>query len=159
MPVLTYTGDYWSPAAIGAGLGYVGGYLHRTIIGLAQRPRKRARMELQPVDPRAWAMLEDQGDDSLDYHVRRLMKDLGLKGYHTGDSRRAQRGWPDWVIWNSRGGRPPLFRELKTEQGRLSLEQRETGAELTRSGMDWCVWKPRDLFSGVIVKQLRGLTL
>lgn len=151
--------DYWTPAALGAGIGWLGGYLHRTIIGLAQRPRKRVPMELQPVDPRAWAMLEDRGDDSLEHHVRRLMSDLGLKGMHQRNSIGTQRGWPDWVIWNPRGGRPPLFRELKTEQGRLTVAQRETGAELARSGMDWEVWRPRDLFSGVIIRQLRGLTL
>lgn len=30
----------------------------------------------------AAAMSEDRGPDSLDAHVRRLMKDLGLWGYH-----------------------------------------------------------------------------
>jgi hypothetical protein len=156
---LNYTGDYSDPAVVGAALGYLGGYLHRTIVGLAQRPRKRAPMELQPVDPRAWAMLEDRGPDSLDFHVRKLMKDLGLKGYHARNSIGSPRGWPDWVIWNPHGGRPPLFRELKTEQGRLTVEQRQTGSELRQSGMDWTIWRPRDLFTGVIVKQLRGLTL
>lgn len=151
---------YPTAAAVGAAaLGWGSGYLHRMLIEFGQRPRKRARMELQPVDPRAWAMLEDRGGDSLDCHVRKIMQDLGLKGYHTRYSIGSPRGWPDWVIWNPRVGRPPLFRELKTEAGRLSVAQRQTGSELERCGMDWAVWKPRDLFSGVIVTQLRRIAL
>ena len=62
--------------------------------------------------PLAAAMSEDRGPDSLDAHVRRLMKDLGLLGYHTNDSRRSQGGFPDWMIAGPRG---VLFRELKRE--------------------------------------------
>jgi hypothetical protein len=50
----------------------------------------------------AAAMSEDRGPDSLDAHVRRLLRDLGLRGYHTHDSRRSEGGYPDWTITGTR---------------------------------------------------------
>lgn len=96
-------------------------------------------------------MLEDRGPGSLDANVRRLMRDMGLWGYHTRNSIGSERGWPDWVILGPGGG---LFRELKSERGSLSPDQRRVGSKLTRAGYDWAVWKPRDLYSGVIAAQL-----
>jgi hypothetical protein len=103
-------------------------------------------------------MAEDRGPDSLDAHVRKLMGDLGLWGFHVADARRSPAGWPDWVIL---GGAGSLFRELKSERGQLSIDQRRVGSMLTRAGLDWAVWRPRDLISGVIAAQLTriaGLT-
>ena len=100
-------------------------------------------------------MTEDRGPDSLDSHVRRLLADLGLWGYHVRNSRGSERGWPDWVIIGNR----VLFRELKTERGALSVEQREVGAKLQRAGQSWGVWRPRDLLSGKIVRELTGISM
>jgi hypothetical protein len=61
-------------------------------------------------DPRAATMPEDRGPDSLDAHVRKLMADLGLFGYHTRNSKGSTAGWPDWVIIGRVG---ILYRELK----------------------------------------------
>ena len=105
------------------------------------------------VDPRARRMLEDRGPDSLDAHVRRLMKDLGLDGYHTRNSIGSRRGFPDWEIW----GRWVMWRELKSEVGLLSRDQRRVGELIRQAGGDWAVWRPRDLFSGAIQQQLQQL--
>ena len=104
-------------------------------------------------DPRASAMAEDRGPDSLDAHLRRLMEDLGLWGFHVRNSRGSERGWPDWVII----GRKILYRELKTEHGSLTPEQRAVGARITRAGGNWAVWRPHDLLNGTIARQLTDL--
>lgn len=98
-------------------------------------------------------MLEDRGPDSLDAHVRRLMKDLGLDGFHCRNSIGSRKGFPDWEIWGSE----ILHRELKTETGTLSPDQRKVGALITRAGGNWSVWRPRDLVGGVIAEQLRRI--
>lgn len=50
-------------------------------------------------------------------------------------------GWPDLTLW-----RPGalLFRELKTDTGRLTTEQRQVLAELDAAGADVGVWRPAD---------------
>jgi hypothetical protein len=105
-------------------------------------------------NPVAAAMLEDKGPDSLDAHVRRLMTDLGLFGFHVRNSRGSEPGWPDWVIIGNR----IIYRELKTEHGVLSPAQRAVGARITRAGGSWAVWRPRDLLNGTIARQLAELT-
>jgi len=106
------------------------------------------------IDPRAWSMSEDRGPDSLEANLRRLMKNLGLWSYHTRDSKRSEKGWPDWVILGPRGS---LFRELKSQRGTLSVDQRRVGAMLTRAGHDWATWRPADLFDGTIARQLAAI--
>ncbi len=106
-----------------------------------------------PVIPAA-LMPEDRGPHSLEAQVIAGLKVLGLYGYHPRNSIGSARGWPDWVIVGDRG---VLFRELKTETGTLSPEQRAVGSKLTRAGQDWAVWRPRDLYSGVILRQLQEI--
>lgn len=103
------------------------------------------------LDPRVYAMSEDRGPDSLEANLRRLMKDLGLWGFHVRNSIGSEKGWPDWTILGPEGG---LFRELKSERGTVTIDQRRVGSRLTRAGFDWAVWRPRDLVSGVIAVQL-----
>ena len=95
-------------------------------------------------------MPEDRGPDSLEAHLRKLLGDLGLFGYHPHASQRSAPGWPDWVIVGNR----IIYRELKTEHGSLSAAQRDVGERITRAGGDWAVWRPRDLISGKIARQL-----
>ena len=101
-------------------------------------------------DPRAAVMAEDRGPDSLDAHVRRLIADLGLWAYHPRNSKGSEPGWPDWVII----GRTVIFRELKAEHGTLTPEQRRVGQMLQRAGQNWAVWRPSDLLSGQIAREL-----
>jgi hypothetical protein len=99
-------------------------------------------------------MSEDRGPDSLDAHVRKLMKDLGLLAFHTRDSRRSEQGYPDWTIV----GKRVLFRELKTQRGRLSPSQKGWLAKLTAAGQDAGVWRPADLMSGRIAGELIAIS-
>jgi hypothetical protein len=102
----------------------------------------------------AAAMTEDDGPDSLDANVRDLMKDLGLWGFHPRVSIGSKRGWPDWVILGPHGA---LFRELKTQRGDLSIDQRMVGSLLSKAGLSWCVWRPADLMDGTIARQLASI--
>jgi hypothetical protein len=103
-------------------------------------------------------MTEDRGPDSLDAHVRRYLKDLGLLGYHTRTSIGSPKGYPDWTIAGPGG---QLWRELKTQRGTVTREQQAWLDTLTAGGADACVWRPEDLFSGRIANELvavAGLT-
>jgi hypothetical protein len=100
-------------------------------------------------------MSEDRGPDSLDAHVRRLMKDLNLRGYHTRDSRRSPSGYPDWTIAGRRG---VLFRELKREGKDPTPAQREWLYDLTVAGADAGVWRPSDLLSGRIQREMTAIS-
>lgn len=65
---------------------------------------------------------------------------LGWTVYHTHDSRRSNPGFPDLVLVRDR----VLFRELKTDKGRLTKEQEDWIAKLTKAGANAGVWRPRD---------------
>lgn len=71
--------------------------------------------------------------------------------YHTYDSRRSVAGFPDLVLV---GGGRVLFRELKTEKGRMSPAQQQWIDEINRNGGDADVWRPTDLRSGRIQDEL-----
>lgn len=72
--------------------------------------------------------------------VIQLAKLTGWMVYHTFDSRRSAPGFPDLVLVRDR----VLFRELKSETGRLSAAQKEWLRGLTVAGMDVAVWRPSD---------------
>lgn len=101
-------------------------------------------------DPAAAAMTEAQ----LQEAVRRICRDLDLFHYHPHNSRRSAPGWPDSVIVGAAG---IWFRELKTEAGVLSPEQRHVGELITRAGGNWAVWRPRHLLDGTIGRELATL--
>lgn len=73
--------------------------------------------------------------------------------YHTHDSRRSQPGYPDLHLIHPATGRS-LFRELKTQKGRLSPAQREWLDGLTATGADAAVWRPADWFDDTVMRQL-----
>ena len=98
----------------------------------------------------AYAMSERE----LEQHVRRLCEDLGLAVNHFPDSRRSWLpGFPDLEIFGSR----ILHRELKTQHGKLSVDQRRVGSRIEQAGGDWCVWRPAELFDGTIARQLAAI--
>jgi hypothetical protein len=102
----------------------------------------------------ARAMPEDRGPDSLDAHVRKLLKDLGLRGYHTHDSRRSDAGYPDWTIT----GKRTIFRELKRQNGVVSPAQLAWMDDLEAAGDDVAVWRPLDLLTGRIQAELIAIS-
>jgi len=73
--------------------------------------------------------------------------------YHVHDSRRSAPGFPDLVLVHRGTGRT-LFRELKSEKGRLTVEQREV-LELLGRRNDVGVWTPADWTSGAILRELK----
>jgi hypothetical protein len=88
--------------------------------------------------------------------IRELAKWLGLLAFHSTDSRRDScAGFPDLVI-AGRGG--VIYREAKTDRGRLRPEQMDWISILQLGGADVAVWRPCDLTSGVIEKELKQLT-
>jgi hypothetical protein len=83
-----------------------------------------------------------------------LAKLLRLKAYHTYDSRRSEPGFPDLVIVGPGG---VLFRELKSETGRVSPHQRAWIESLTAAGADAGIWRPADQHEGRVAAQLHQL--
>lgn len=100
--------------------------------------------------PLAAAMSEAQ----LLATIRQACRKLGLLCYHTYDSRRSEPGFPDLVIV---GAERVIYRELKSERGRLRPEQRTWLDALSRAGQDADVWRPGDFYSGRIVRELESL--
>lgn len=99
--------------------------------------------------------MAERGPGSLDANVRKLIRELDLWGFSNPDSLMVRSGWVDWVIQGRSG---TLFRELKSEAGQLTPDQRIVGSRLSRHGCDWAIWRPRDLASGLIRAQLEMIT-
>lgn len=92
-------------------------------------------------------------EDDLLTQVLELCRVTGWRVYHVRNSKRAivqgpgAEGFPDLVMAKRAGGGSPgriLFRELKTEKGKLSPEQAEWGALLLAARQDWALWRPSD---------------
>lgn len=81
--------------------------------------------------------------------IVKFAKRCGWSVYHTHDSRRSEPGFPDLVLVKDR----VLYRELKTDTGRISKAQKIWGQALIKAGADFKVWRPRDLQT--IIKELR----
>lgn len=77
----------------------------------------------------------------LQNNVIKLCTTQGQLVYHTYDSRRSQAGFPDLVIVGSKG---LIYRELKSDKGRLSPEQVFWLECLVTAGADAAVWRPAD---------------
>jgi hypothetical protein len=63
---------------------------------------------------------------------------LGWRVWYCTNSKGSPHGWPDLTLCKDR----LIFRELKTDTGRLTSEQQAWGDVLTRAGCDWSVWRP-----------------
>lgn len=85
--------------------------------------------------------------------VIRLAKALGWVYYHTHDSRRSPAGFPDLVLMHRGQGRV-IYRELKTERGRVTAAQRDWQDGLVLCGVDAAVWRPSDWLSGRVKSEL-----
>jgi len=88
--------------------------------------------------------------------VTKRCDQLGLLHHHCRDSRYCDgnRGWPDLVIVGPQG---VLFRELKSEDGRASRAQLRYIRQL-RELWDAALWRPEDLDSGRIARELEEIT-
>lgn len=85
--------------------------------------------------------------------VTDLCKLYGLKWHHQRITQFSKAGWPDLVI----AGRRLLFRELKRENGKVTRAQHDWGITLGIAGQDWDTWRPSDLASGRIQKELEAI--
>ena len=94
-----------------------------------KRPRKR-----RPTPFDGWTEAQFQA------HIVRVARELGWEVYHSYSSRRSEPGFPDLVLVKER----TLFREIKTEKGRLTAAQIRWLNKLTQSGEDAEVWRPGD---------------
>jgi hypothetical protein len=86
----------------------------------------------------------------LERQVRGIARDLGLLAYHTHDSRRSPGGFPDWVFAGAR----VAFRELKRQSQKPTPAQQAWLDRLAAAGQDAGVWRPADLLSGRVAREL-----
>lgn len=95
-------------------------------------------------------MTEQQLQDA----VIGMCKYLGIAWYHPYFSRRSVPGWPDLALCGAHGF---MTRELKSENGKVSPEQDRWGWMLRQAGVNWDVWRPEDLNSGRIQRELQAI--
>lgn len=91
----------------------------------------------------------------LDSLVKDLCVALHLERYHTHDSRRSEPGYPDLTIVGPGG---VMFRELKTQTGRVRPDQTRWLAALVAAGANARIWRPSDWMQGVITAELKVIT-
>lgn len=101
--------------------------------------------------PAASAQQQRRTETIFQSAVIDLIRYRHLWYYHIPDSRLAPAGWPDLTIIGPGG---ILFRELKTATGRLRTQQRHIIDILTAIHEDVDVWRPDDLTSGRIIREL-----
>jgi hypothetical protein len=75
----------------------------------------------------------------------------GIAFYHPYLSQRSAPGWPDLVLC---GGRGFMARELKSSAGKTTTAQERWGHALRQAGVSWDIWRPDDLKSGRIQREL-----
>lgn len=106
-------------------------------------------------DPRAAAMTEAQ----LDTAIEKIAAFLGLLSYHTWTAVHSPRGWPDRVYAVRAGQRATglMFRELKRQGKNPTAAQQMWLDAITAAGLDADVWRPEDLLSGRVTRELASL--
>lgn len=80
---------------------------------------------------------------------------LGWMHFHVYDSRRSPAGFPDLVLMRPDRGQL-LVRELKSQRGRYRPGQKEWLGGFTAAGVDAGTWRPADVVSGRIERELRS---
>jgi hypothetical protein len=78
----------------------------------------------------------------------------GIWWYHAHQPQHDNAGFPDLVLLGPNGA---LFRELKKATGKLSGAQLDVGLRMDAAGLDWALWKPADLHSGRIQRELGAI--
>lgn len=72
--------------------------------------------------------------------IEKIAKEKGWQWYHTRDSRKSRRGWPDLVLWRDR----IVYMELKDEDGVASADQLTTIEQLKAAGGEVYLFRPSD---------------
>lgn len=102
-------------------------------------------------------MAAAMSEDALEAGMRSILKDLGLRlAYHPWKlhAKRAKTGFPDWTIVGIGG---LMFRELKRQREKPTRAQQEWLDALTAAGANADVWRPSDLLSGRVARELAAL--
>jgi hypothetical protein len=103
--------------------------------------------------------LADVGNEAkereLEGHVKALCKAHGVMYFHPLDSRGTNPGFPDDVLIVHGA---VMWRELKSQKGRVRPDQKIVLAALKAAGHDVDVWRPCDLLSGRIAREIAALS-
>lgn len=97
--------------------------------------------------------MNDMTEQQLQTLVMQAARSHGVLTYHTHDSRRSEPGFPDLVLVGRSG---LLYRELKTEKGKLTPDQEHWLAALVDAGEDATTWRPHQ-WPDQIVSEIRAL--
>jgi hypothetical protein len=89
----------------------------------------------------------------LQTNVRQVARLGGWLTYHTNDSRRSDKGFPDLVFVHPLTGRT-VYAELKSVKGRIRPEQQQWIDALARGGHEVHVWYPEHWHSREIQRVL-----
>lgn len=111
------------------------------------------------------ATTRNREEDELLAGAFDVAKRLGILAYHplpaqfsdgryTTPAQGDGKGWPD-AVFAGAGGH--IFRELKATKGRVSAEQQKWMDRLAAGGADVAVWRPADLLSGRITRELTAI--
>jgi hypothetical protein len=109
--------------------------------------------DLVTIDEYRRRIAKDMAEETLRLKVKGLAKELGWLSYHTHDSRRSDAGWPDVALVHPKHGRF-LVRELKTERGTVTPEQRKWLEALADAGVDAGVWRPMQYLDETVLREL-----
>lgn len=101
-----------------------------------------------------------QSERDFGLEVEEVVTRLGLRYYHTFRAQHSVAGFPDYVVISPKG-HGMLYRELKREGKGPKFEptsaQQEWLDMLAANGQDVGVWRPTDLLSGRIVRELQTI--
>lgn len=97
-------------------------------------------------------MKQGMSEEAFLAQVVRAARLLGYLVYHTRDSRRSARGFPDLVLVRAMDGRL-IFAELKSSRGRVTAEQQAWLHALRAAGQRAYLWRPADWADLVTVLQ------
>lgn len=86
--------------------------------------------------------------------VIRLCDGMGLWWWHDYSFKINRRGLPDLLVLGKQGA---MWRELKSQDGRHSLDQLRVQRLIVRAGWDYDTWRPGDLISGRIAAELAAI--
>lgn len=94
-------------------------------------------------------------EKELQKEVEKLLRERNLIWHHCRQSQlcTGTPGLPDLLIIGSR----VLARELKGDTTRMTRPQVAWGSALARAGVSWGAWRPEDLASGRVARELDEL--
>lgn len=92
-------------------------------------------------------------EETLRQRVKALARELGWMSYHTYNSQKSDKGWPDMALVHPKRGRF-MVRELKRQKGKATKQQNEWLDAMWLAGVDVGIWRPMDLFDETILREL-----